>query len=157
MLSVGSEYEDDSIVDFKNPPITEAVCGIAFRRIERFLAPHVGLLWALFRDDYPRVEEKSPLTPPKQAIDGDENVSLAEIIGRPRIWFVREDETRLIQVQQDRFLHNWKKVKADEYTVIQDEYAAPLGDPRGAYADAADRVRREPVVDKEYCYALDAV
>jgi uncharacterized protein (TIGR04255 family) len=120
----------DSIYDFKNPPITEAVCGIAFRRLERFLAPHMGLLWALFRKDYPRVEEKSPLTPPKQAIHEDESDSLVGIIGRPRIWFVREDETRLIQVQQDRFLHNWKKVKTDDeyprYGQLIEEFPAAL-------------------------------
>jgi hypothetical protein len=34
----------------------------------------------------------------------------------PRIWFVHQSETGIIQVQRDRFLHNWKKVRPeDEY------------------------------------------
>jgi len=34
----------------------------------------------------------------------------------PRLWFLSDDETRVLQMQRDRILHNWKKVKPeDEY------------------------------------------
>jgi uncharacterized protein (TIGR04255 family) len=34
----------------------------------------------------------------------------------PRVWFVHREETGLIQVQRDRFLHNWKRAKpTDSY------------------------------------------
>ncbi len=34
----------------------------------------------------------------------------------PRVWFIHKDENGIIQVQRDRFLHNWKKVRPqDEY------------------------------------------
>jgi hypothetical protein len=34
----------------------------------------------------------------------------------PRCWFLNDAGTELIQVQQDRFIHNWRKVgEKDEY------------------------------------------
>ena len=32
----------------------------------------------------------------------------------PRVWFIHKDLHGIIQVQRDRFLHNWKKVKPDD-------------------------------------------
>ena len=34
----------------------------------------------------------------------------------PRVWFVNEEKTELLQVQPDRFVHNWRKVgEGDAY------------------------------------------
>jgi uncharacterized protein (TIGR04255 family) len=34
----------------------------------------------------------------------------------PRCWFISDDGTELIQVQQDRFIHNWRRARpTDEY------------------------------------------
>lgn len=30
----------------------------------------------------------------------------------PRVFFVNNDNTQLLQVQRDRFIHNWRKVEA---------------------------------------------
>ena len=44
----------------------------------------------------------------------------------PRCWFLNDTETRLIQLQADRFIHNWRKVTGKEeyprYEAIRDEF-----------------------------------
>ena len=44
-------------------------------------------------------------------------VTLGPVAHLPvRRWFIHKSETRLLQVQNDRFIHNWRKVgPADEY------------------------------------------
>jgi uncharacterized protein (TIGR04255 family) len=92
------------------------VCGILFEPIKDFLLPHFGLLWEKFRREYPRCQEVAPLMP---VIEGSAELSPQEIVisevPLPRVWFLHDDG-RIIQVQRDRFLHNWRKLKpTDEY------------------------------------------
>ena len=39
--------------DFGNPPVTEVVLGVQFGTLDRLLAPHLGLVWTEFRDQFP--------------------------------------------------------------------------------------------------------
>lgn len=102
--------------EYKNPPVDEVVCGILFEPIKDFLLPHFGLLWEKFRREYPRCQEVAPLMP---VIEGSAELPPQEIVisevPLPRVWFLHDDG-RIIQVQRDRFLHNWRKLKpTDEY------------------------------------------
>ncbi len=45
-----------------------------------------------------------------QFIQGDES----------RYWYIDETETRLLQVQKDRFIHNWRRVKDEPYPHYDD-------------------------------------
>jgi uncharacterized protein (TIGR04255 family) len=97
-----------SLPDYENPPVDEVVCGILFEPIVGFLLPHFGLLWEKFKHEYPRCQEVTPLLPviegPEQSV---EEIVIAQI-PLPRVWFLHDDG-RIIQVQRDRFLHNWRK------------------------------------------------
>jgi uncharacterized protein (TIGR04255 family) len=82
------------------------------------LASHLGLLWERVRSEYPACQEVAPLTPVLERFGGEATVhfEFTDVPPLPRVWYLREDETGLIQVQRDRFLHNWKKVlPSDEY------------------------------------------
>jgi uncharacterized protein (TIGR04255 family) len=50
----------------------------------------------------------------------------------PRLWFVREDESELIQFQSDRFLHNWKRHQQDarypRYEPIRERFFEEISD-----------------------------
>jgi uncharacterized protein (TIGR04255 family) len=99
--------------------LIEVVCGVLFRQIDALLIPHFGLLWGeKYRDEYPSFREVDPLFPVIERF-GDlatEERSTVEFTTLPRVWFVEERENSLVQVQRDRFLHNWKKVRPeDEY------------------------------------------
>lgn len=104
--------------EFEKPPVIEVVCGVLFKPLESLLAPHLGVLWDRFKAKYPGCREVAPLAPAIERFDDSAGMELA-ISDRPplpRVWFMHESETGIVQVQRDRFLHNWKKVRPeDEY------------------------------------------
>ncbi|MBI4192475.1 MAG: TIGR04255 family protein, partial [Betaproteobacteria bacterium] len=108
--------------DFRNPPVGEVVLSLQFSPIPGFQATHLGLLWSRFRTKYPKSETYPPIDPvieqfgtrpqPAQRI----RLEVIQSGFMPRAWFLNEDGTELVQVQQDRFIRNWRKLKeTDEY------------------------------------------
>jgi uncharacterized protein (TIGR04255 family) len=109
---------ENPLPDFENPPVTEVVCGVLFKPINAFLTPYLGLLWEKYKSDYPESREVAPLDPIIERYDELPQIMLdiSNVPPLPRIWFVQEKGNGIIQVQRDRFLHNWRKVDAqDEY------------------------------------------
>jgi len=109
-----------NLISYKNPPVIEVVCGILFKPIKTFLAPHFGLLWEEFKPDYPTCQEVSPLAPVVEKFEPEQaaqlNIELVDVPPLPRIWFIDKKENGIIQVQRDRFLYNWRKIQlGDEY------------------------------------------
>jgi uncharacterized protein (TIGR04255 family) len=107
--------------EYDNPPVTEVVCGVLFKRLERFRLLHFGLLWQKIRKDFPTFQETAPLVPAIE-LYGSEEEQDAQLqfafgdIPLPRIWFLDAAGTGLLQLQRDRLLYNWKKNKpADAY------------------------------------------
>jgi len=103
--------------DFKAPPVTEVVLGVQFNTIERFLSPHLGLVWERFKSNFPHIEERPSIPPSFETFGahpqlfpaiGLQIITVAEM---PRVFFINSDKTQLLQVQKDRFLHNWRKVE----------------------------------------------
>lgn len=101
---------------YEQPPVTEVACSVMFNSIEEFLTPHVGLLWQRFQPDYPFCDDVAPIAP-KIEVFGNKSVEaklqLSDIPPLPRIWFISPDGTRIIQLQRDRLIHNWRKVSSD--------------------------------------------
>lgn len=99
--------------DFATPPVVEVVCGAAFTTLRALRIPHFGVFWNKFREQFPRVQEAPPLAPPSA---GEIEIEISQIPPLPRVWFLNEDESALIQIQKDRFTYNWKRQKtADVY------------------------------------------
>jgi uncharacterized protein (TIGR04255 family) len=97
---------------FTNPPVVEVICGVTFKPLGGLLAPHLGLLWTQFRDSYPDCKQVDPLIPVIETFDGDEQrASLIADSYFPRVWFFSKDENSILQIQRDRLLHNWRKVR----------------------------------------------
>ena len=98
------------------PPVIEVACSVMFNCFEELLSPHIGLLWQRFQPEYPFCDDVVPI-PQRVFIFDDRNVEpqleLTNIVPLPRVWFISEDETRIIQIQPDRFIHNWRKVSVE--------------------------------------------
>lgn len=90
---------------FENPPINEVVCGCQFQPLERLKMPHLGRLWEHFKEDFPSVEH----APPYPTEEGQFLSDYATGLPLPRVWFINEKESRLIQFQADRYYYNWRK------------------------------------------------
>ncbi len=105
--------------DYGNPPVNEVVCGILFKPLMNMLTPYVGLLWEKYRDEYPICQEAPPIIPIIETQGdhpADQKPEFAEIPPLPRVWYVHKDGNGVIQVQRDRFLHNWRKLnQKDKY------------------------------------------
>jgi uncharacterized protein (TIGR04255 family) len=106
-----------NLPDFENPPVIEVVLGIQFDRIASFQTIHAGHLWDGFRRDFPQVQEHPPLEPTfetfgtKPVAEGVKLELMSGPLPFPRLWFLNDAQTQLIQFQPDRFIHNWRKVK----------------------------------------------
>jgi uncharacterized protein (TIGR04255 family) len=106
--------------DFKSPPLTEVVLGAQFDVIPGFLTPHLGLIWQHFRGKFPHIEEQPPLLPVFETFGSNPQFAASFQLNirpdPPRLIFINESRTELLQVQKDRFLHNWRKFGAgDDY------------------------------------------
>ncbi len=125
-----------SLPDFDNPPLTEVALSVQFEPLEQLRTPQIGLLWAEFRSRFPVTEEHAPLDPvverfgvPRTA--GPEvRLQMLESPPLPRVWFVNPTGTELVQVQKDRFIHNWRKSDKDDkyprYEPIRDTFRSEL-------------------------------
>ena len=90
--------------------------GVQFNSLEHFLSPHLGMIWDVFKDDFPVVEEH-PYIPPMFETFGNSapfvvpNVNF-QLVARPemsRVNFINRDRRQVLQVQRDGFIHNWRK------------------------------------------------
>jgi uncharacterized protein (TIGR04255 family) len=102
---------------FERPPVTEVVLGLQFATLESVQTVHIGLLWNLLRDRYPKVTEQAPLAPVFETFgfsNLQQNIEVRfEIAPQlPRFWFETTSGEHLLQFQRDRLLHNWRR-KAD--------------------------------------------
>lgn len=107
---------------FDAPPVNETVLGVEFAPLPKWSIPHFGLLWGRIRDEYPRCDVKPPLARQDEIFGearipklGLRSIEL-ELLQQPevRCWFQDADERRLLQVQADRFIHNWRKQGAPD-------------------------------------------
>ncbi len=107
-----------SLPEFRYPPVFETVLGVEFEPLKTWQIPHFGLLWDRLKEDFPESETKPPLgqSGPGPKTKVGEIVVELEVTNMPsvRCWYLEESGTRLLQVQKDRFIHNWRKVSGDE-------------------------------------------
>lgn len=87
----------------QNKALKEMVIGVVFKPIPEFKAAHYGLFWHRIRDRFPVCMDVPPLP---SVLEG---VSSGEMSFLPRVWYITRDEDRLLQIQPDRFLLNWRK------------------------------------------------
>jgi uncharacterized protein (TIGR04255 family) len=108
------------LVTYEQPPLIEVVIGVQFERLATLDAAHLGLLWGRFRDRFPKSEQKPPLDSAIERLGmrGQVGQARLELLTdvRPRLWFMNESEDELVQVQDDRFIRNWRRTPAEDRT-----------------------------------------
>lgn len=127
--------EAGDLPEYRDPPVIEVAVSVQFKPLESFRVAHLGLLWERFRENFPLTEEHPPLPsakeeygPPKAQRFG---LTIKNVAPFPRSWFLDKGGNRLIQVQQDRFAVNWRKLETDaeypRYKELSDRFHAALG------------------------------
>ncbi|MGH9833351.1 MAG: TIGR04255 family protein [Blastocatellia bacterium] len=109
----------ETLPKFDDPPVTETVLGIEFASLRQWDIPYFGLFWSRVREDYQNYSVKPPLVSQIEKFGESEKQEVTlelPLLSPPqfRCWFFDRSGTRLIQVQRDRFVHNWRKVRPDD-------------------------------------------
>ena len=121
MSSDVTKAQSLALPSYENPPVIEVVCGVHFEPPNGFTLPFFGAFWQTIRDQYPVTEEKQPLAPVIERVKpGEDAVTqigniILEPLPLPRIFFIDHTKNWVLQLQRDRFLHNWRKT--DENSV----------------------------------------
>ena len=110
-----------SFPDYTRPPVIEVVYGIQFDHLEKLQAPLTGVFWQKIRKEYPEIEEMPPLAPVveqyKEKLGLGQlrvQMQLRESPPLPRIFFIHKTGNWVMQLQNNKFLYNWRKVKEDD-------------------------------------------
>ena len=106
--------------DFVQPPLNEVVLGVQFDPPAGYQQIRAGEVWALFKKDFPKVNEL-PALPPSFETFGPTHgmpIHFGMLTGSPhnRFWFMSENENEIVQFQNDRLLHNWRKRGVENQT-----------------------------------------
>lgn len=114
LLQVESVIKSSAqLPSFADPPVSEVAASVQFDPLAKLTVPMVGLLWQRFRSDYPTVEHQPPLPPAVERLGVRQPIPMFRIepvgIVPPRLWFVNSRGDELIQVQNDRFIRNWRR------------------------------------------------
>ena len=103
--------------EFENPPVVEVAISLQFKPLELLRAAHFGILWErLRREGFSRTEDHGELEPAFEDFDaklsgkvGIRFQTFDDAPPLPRIWFLNQDQSELLQVQRDRLIVNWRQ------------------------------------------------
>jgi len=114
--------QEEPLPSFQKPPVVEVALSVQFDALKGLGTPQIGLLWQEFRSRLPVTEEQAPLEPQVERFGAARRPFLGvafQMMSKPpapRCWFLNTEGTELIQVQTDRFIHNWRKAgEGDQY------------------------------------------
>ena len=106
-------------LEFERPPISEIALSVHFEELNGLLIPHFGEIWQEFQtDQFEQIVEQPPVSPIIEQFpnppSGEPQVSFGSTPILPRIWFIENNNNRLLQVQRDRFTFNWRKIDSGQ-------------------------------------------
>src|SRR5260370_12597285 len=111
--------QQSQLPDFQKPPAVETFRGFHFSGLKNWKTPYFGLFWQEIRAEYTEAEVLPPI-PSEDAFRIELDAQRVSLRVRGEIpvrwWYSHKSGKRLIQVQNDRFIQNWRKRDAeDEY------------------------------------------
>lgn len=98
------EVRPADLPDYKKPPLIEVAFGVDFRTDPPLRSVDAGLYWERIKESFPKVEEQRPLPPMPES-----PLFMGPLPPLRRCWFLDEDGKRLVQLQSDRFMYNWRE------------------------------------------------
>ena len=114
------EHSTPVIKNYKAAPVIETVLSIQFKPISNFTIPHFGLYWKEIRSEFERCEVKNPIVHMVEDFQPGPSLRSSVIdLELPseraiRYWFLDNSRNTFIQLQQDRFIFNWQKIKPED-------------------------------------------
>lgn len=96
---------------YNNSPVIETVLGVEFKPLIQWQIPHFGLYWNRIRSNYQLYAVQPPLPGQVEKFGEEVNTLTITLGSQPeaRCWFFDNKQDWLLQVQNNRFLSNWKR------------------------------------------------
>lgn len=103
--------------DYNRPPIDEVAISVQFPPIDDFAETNIREYWREeVQQDYPIAERQPRLEGPIESPDPAPTASVLQvpigIVPQGRMWLISESDDFLIQIQNTRFIQNWRRRKA---------------------------------------------
>lgn len=89
------------------PPVNEVVIGVQLNA-SLIQSNHIHEYFQLIKNEYPKIEDHSPLPNVIEHNTGNQDIHVHSSVVSRR-FFVNESEDKLLQLQADRIIYNWKK------------------------------------------------
>ncbi|MEA5618759.1 TIGR04255 family protein [Cronbergia sp. UHCC 0137] len=91
-------------VRFRQPPLDEIIFSVEFVA-SGFSSVHLGLYWESIRSEFPLQQDNIPI----ELENYENNTPLL-----PRVWFMSNDSKKIIQLQDNLFIFNWRYSQEDK-------------------------------------------
>lgn len=109
----------NALPEFSDPPLHEVAISVQFEPLDRLVVPEIGLLWQHYGSRFSHVEQHPTIEPAIErfgvkSIAAPPRLRLIENLPLPRVWFLSERKTELLQIQQDRFIRNWRRLTDED-------------------------------------------
>ena len=115
MLGTRTEGRDPDLPDFEKPPVVETLLSVQFEKLTAMQTMHLGLFGREMQDSFPKAKEDFPIPPViEQFSEGSPQgvrvqFQAMEAPSLPRLLLFNTAGTELIQIQNDRFIKNWRQ------------------------------------------------
>jgi uncharacterized protein (TIGR04255 family) len=106
----------DALPDYERHPLDETVMGVQFEPLKQVSFRHLLDYWWKIRDRYPQIEEQPPIPHivEKPKLEPHGNQVFISALPLPRFLLAEKVGNTLIQVQNDRFMRNWRMQDGSE-------------------------------------------
>lgn len=113
-LGNGAHMNSDRLPSYSNPPVIEVLASVQFDPVPLNIA-HIGLLRERFKGSFGKLETKPPIAPVIERLGVNAtlnrlHIQLTNEYELPRVWFLKDTDDELVQIQPDRFIRNWRAI-----------------------------------------------
>ena len=108
------------IPSYASPPLTEVAVGVTLPPL-KLQTRHIGEFWTEIRGEYPDTEDNPPI--PIQLSTNSLEMGLLMMPPLRRVFMMTPNQEYVVQIQDGRFLHNWRKLPAE---AVYPRYATVL-------------------------------
>ena len=100
--------------DYAQPPVVEVALAIQFKSAIGYRSLDLAKFAEHWSETLPKALERPPLGPMAAEFESPAvALRLSEETETPRLWLLDEKESRVLQLQQDRLVVNWRKLPSD--------------------------------------------
>ena len=106
---------DQSLPEYERPPVVEVALAIQLEAAIGYRSLDLANIARHWANEFPKIEERHPL--PKMGFGSeslDMTFDVSDETETPRLWLQNDAGDRVVQLQQDRIVVNWKRGTGDD-------------------------------------------